>query len=275
MIADRDAEEPEPLATEQNLATVVPVDAQRPVAQRRLEVAGERVIGLVVVAVRIDHRHVRHEHSLFVIPTDLLHTSHRAAPFMSRSQRRCPGTRAPSSATWRRTGPRGRSPARASARLGVPPLGPDRVRPGQPHSPDDGHERHDDADHTGAELPLHEADDDEAQVDRHATEDDVAEARLTMLAGRGPQQDEHDHAADEEDGVHRRAALLAPVDVVEVEDQGELVEHQRQPDTEGHAGQRSPPDGLSTEGGETAYDHEHEARDRVVDVHAADHVVLE
>ena len=91
----------------------------------------------------------------------------------------------------------------------------------------------------------------------------------------GPEQHQHDHPADQQYRVHRRAALLAPVDVLEVQDQGELVEHQGQADAEGHAGQRPPPLGLSAEAGQPAGDHQHDPGHGVVDVHPADHVVLQ
>ncbi len=43
----------------------------------------------------------------------------------------------------------------------------------------------------------------------------------------------HQDAAENEDGVDAEAALLLPVDVLEVEPEGELVQRQRRPDTKG------------------------------------------
>ncbi|WP_157032077.1 hypothetical protein [Kitasatospora cheerisanensis] len=155
--------------------------------------------------------------------------------------------------------------------VGVAPACPGAGRPGQPDRADPGQAGHHDAEQARPDLALQQG----RQADQRVAGDHRDQPPPGVLPGHhaerhvpGEQQRGEQDAEDHR--VHRLAALLAPVHVVQVQDQRELVEHQAAADAEGQAEPVDP--GAAAAGGEhadAAEQQEAEAEHHVVDVQPA------
>jgi hypothetical protein len=155
------------------------------------------------------------------------------------------------------------------------------VRAGQPHCPDDQQRGDEHADQTRPHLALQQHHDREQQCEHR--DDDHRRPRLDRVVV-APDPDveegqrveaEHQQTGDGDRGehrIHRRATVLRPVHVLQVQDQGELVEHQRRADAEADCGDRefdhSPVHGKRHHG-DAGDHHEDHADHHVVDVQPA------
>jgi len=152
---------------------------------------------------------------------------------------------------------------------------PRRGRPGQPDRPDQCDERDEGAQDRHPRLALEQGDQHEAEVDEQG--EDEAQPVLLLLAAefahaerREPGQDQQHERRGEHHDLHALAPFLAPVHVVEVEDQGELVQHQPRAHAEDHrAHPGAGPVAPARDRPEAADDAQHHAGHHVVDVHPA------
>ena len=88
---------------------------------------------------------------------------------------------------------------------------------------------------------------------------------------RGEDEHQHDHRRAEHRGNDGLPALVLPVDVLEVEDERELVEHERRAGAEGDRGEVDDRGvRVGRERDQAADEDEHDARDHVVDVRVAE-----
>jgi hypothetical protein len=162
----------------------------------------------------------------------------------------------------------------AELRAGIPPPGPDRGRLGQPDGTDRSQERYHDANQAGGELALDDADPGHGQVEREGGQVQPDGERVAAARGAERRRLHEEHGAERaanQDRVDRLAAALAPVDVVEVEPQGELVQGQRRADPEQRR-QHLRPGRLRAvaELEQPGHEHQDDAPYLVMDVHAAD-----
>ncbi len=154
---------------------------------------------------------------------------------------------------------------------------PDRRGLSQSNRTDQGHRREEHADQSGDDLALEHADQRQGQV--HQQRDDGG----PPLPGAHRAGHEVD-AADEqpadgqnaEHGVHRLAPVVGPVDVVQVQPQGKLVEGEADanPEERGRHVQCHPL-GSGGDQGQPGAEHRDDAENLVVHVHPADAHVLE
>ena len=118
------------------------------------------------------------------------------------------------------------------------------------------------------------ADEDEDGVDGQRggqgdVDGQVAGAEVDV-AQRGEAEHQQAHAGrGQPDEFHRDAALVGPVDVLQVQDQRELVQDQRHPDTDRHGCDLDPRWPLGGQRHQRADDQQNDAGYGVVDVHAA------
>src|SRR5579875_490311 len=171
----------------------------------------------------------------------------------------------------------GDRPGQLPGAFPVPPARPDGPGPGQPDGAGQGKQAHVDAQHAAPDLSLQQADDREGQVDGQ-DEDDPQEGLQVRRPRRGgdAQRDpaEKGQAAQgrgDEDDLDRQASSLAPVNVLQEQDEGELVQHQRHADAKQGGGDSRPRRAgvLDGETADPADAHENQAEDRVVDVRPA------
>src|SRR5262245_8043164 len=121
-----------------------------------------------------------------------------------------------------------RLPRRGLRQLAAPwvitALRPPGARARQPDRGDPGDRGNEHPDHGGADLPLQRHDDADQELDPHG---DGESQGISVVAGVQRDEAEDEGATDdrgEDHRVHRRAALLGPVDVVQIEPERELVE---------------------------------------------------
>ncbi|MDQ0813857.1 hypothetical protein QFZ63_005571 [Streptomyces sp. B3I7] len=146
---------------------------------------------------------------------------------------------------------------------------------GQPDRPDERDQRHDHPEQREPRLALAQGEQREREVDGD-TDDDTA-AVPHFLTGhvvdaerQEPDEDQPDQGRRHHHDLHAPAPGLGPVDVVQVQDQRELVEHQARADAE-HHGERAGGEAVPAagDGAEAAEDGEDDAGHHVVDVRAA------
>jgi hypothetical protein len=121
----------------------------------------------------------------------------------------------------------------------VEAAGPERAGPGEPDRSDQGQDGDDHAEHREAGLALAEGDQGEEEVRPDGGQDVGAVLPLVLgqpvdPEGGEPGEDQADQGRGDHHHLHALAAGLRPVDVVEVQDQRELVEHEARPDAEQH-----------------------------------------
>ncbi|EPH45507.1 hypothetical protein STRAU_1474 [Streptomyces aurantiacus JA 4570] len=158
---------------------------------------------------------------------------------------------------------------------------PRRAWPGKADRADQRDERHDHPDQGRAQLALGQRDHGEAAVqgdvqgERDAV---VAVVRGEFVDAERAEagEDQHDQGRREDDDLHALAALLAPVDVVQVQDQGELVQDQARAQAEDDR-RAHRPEAVPSRGDrpEAADQHQEDARHDVVDVDVARRDVAE
>src|SRR5690606_30472936 len=146
---------------------------------------------------------------------------------------------------------------------------------GQPDRAEQGDDGDDQAEDDDARLSFSQGDEGEEEVRRHGGDD----VRAVLLFVRGEvvdaergeaAQQQADQGGGQDDHLDALPALLAPVDVVEVEDQRELVEDQARADAEDHGGDgRAEAVPSARDRGEAADDGEDDAGHDVVDVQVA------
>ena len=111
----------------------------------------------------------------------------------------------------------------------------------EPHRSDEADERDEDRRQADERLALEEADEREERVAAEVADGvdaaAVGEGVAVQPGGRGEDEHQHDHRRAEHRGDDGLAALVLPVDVLEVEDERELVEHERRAGAEGDRGE--------------------------------------
>ena len=122
------------------------------------------------------------------------------------------------------------------------------------------------------EARLHEADGDGEHRDQHRedAQEHRSQAAVRQIERTRPDQDQAEEQHADHRRVDRAAALLGPVDVVEVEPERELVD--RQPDADAEQEGAELVDRVDGEAGEAdraGGDHQHDSEHEVVDVEAA------
>src|SRR6478672_6278131 len=157
--------------------------------------------------------------------------------------------------------------------LAVVPLRPRGVRFRQPARAPQGEGIEQQAEHSVQEAELRERDEDRADVDQEQDDprnDDAGRGCVeARREGAGQHQgDEHDR---DDRRVHRLASLVRPVDVLEVDPEGELVEGEPGADPEHRRGDLDPRRLrlVEREAQRAADQHQHDAEDEVVDVKPA------
>src|SRR4051794_30752273 len=158
------------------------------------------------------------------------------------------------------------------APLPVAPSRPGRVGLAETTGAVEGDREDEEADAAVHDPSLEEADGDQGEDDQRA--EDAAEQRLGRAVfdrqRREAEEDQHHARGGDHGGVDRAAALLRPVDVVEVDPEGELIDRQPGSDSEEEGADLGP--GGAAEGeeaGGTGDHHRHDPEDEVVEVDAA------
>ena len=156
----------------------------------------------------------------------------------------------------------------------VAAVGPGGAGPGEAERARERDEGDEDADRPRPQLALQVAHNHEAHVERHDGEGDPARTEDELVGLSYPQGDdvgeeERGERDAHDDGVDRRPAGLGPVDVVEVQDQGELVERQGRAGAE-DAGEDLERGAAGREGElqDAGHDHGDDPEHRVMDVEA-------
>ncbi len=150
-------------------------------------------------------------------------------------------------------------PGELAGLVPVAPAGPRRAGPGQPDGADDEERRHEHAEQRGPDLPLQQRDrrEHEQRHDRQMERRDRVSAfgQQSLVVGHvlrpdraNPHQQQRGHSGGGEHRVDRNPSLVAPVHVTQVQDQGELVEHQRGAEAEQGRWPCSPGQGLQRRG---------------------------
>ncbi|GGM87256.1 hypothetical protein GCM10011578_002790 [Streptomyces fuscichromogenes] len=162
--------------------------------------------------------------------------------------------------------------ARAAA---VEAAGPGRAGAGQPDRADEGDQRDDHPEDRGTGLALAQRDEGEAEVGDDVRDDgppalEFVRREVVDAERREPGEQQPHQRGRDDDGLDALAALLGPVDVAEVQDQRELVEHEPRADPEHDRGEASAEAVTGTgDRAEAADDDEDDPGDHVVDVQPA------
>src|SRR5215207_3372772 len=156
--------------------------------------------------------------------------------------------------------------------LAVAAAGPGRAGLAETAGAVEGNWEDEEADASVQDAALGEAGGDQEKDEQGAeggAEDRLDRAVLDREGSEAEQRQQHQRRRDHR-GVDRAAPLLRPVDVVEVDPEGELVDRQAGADPEGEGADLGP--GTVAEGGEAAGardHHRHDPEDEVVEVDAA------
>ena len=155
-------------------------------------------------------------------------------------------------------------------------MGPRRSGSGGADRADHPHGRNADREQPGPELALDHADHGEGDVGRDDEGDHDVDGDARTLdrerVAQGPSAEYEEQADTDGDdhGVDRHPPLGGPVDVLQAQDEGELVEREADAGAEQHREELHPQTlGLPGDEGDTAAHHDDHPDDHVVDVHAA------
>ncbi|MBM3146646.1 MAG: hypothetical protein FJ000_01985 [Actinobacteria bacterium] len=158
--------------------------------------------------------------------------------------------------------------------LGVTPACPRRSGTGQTDGSHLADDRDEHPEEPGPQLAFQEAEDGEGEVDDdHDHEHRMgggADTRVPLAHERSEaEQEQHGDAEDYDDRVDREAPFCGPVDVLQAQDEGELIERERHAAAEEHGGELQPEAGRQECDEQQAGDHhDHHADHHVVHVQA-------
>jgi predicted PurR-regulated permease PerM len=155
--------------------------------------------------------------------------------------------------------------------LAVEDATPERLRMAEPERRHDPDRRDQEPDDGNPELLLRQVHDRGRDADEPGRadecDDDVLHLRGDVHPGGEPHQDHSGDGGRDDHGVDRLAALLRPVDVLQVEPEGELVQREPHADAEEHGDDLVPGGWWCDRDTDVAGDHqEHDSPDEVMDV---------